>query len=586
MPETVAYESTPPASPDSHLSTPGSTIVGHYLLLARVGRGGMGTVYRAQDLKLNRIVAVKLLNSAELASDLELERFHREAHAVAQFLHPNIVPVFDVGQHAGQHYFAMGFAHGGTLAEHVERYRQPRAAAELIEKIARGVHYAHSKGILHRDLKLSNILLDERGEPLVSDFGIAKHVDATLELTQTGAQVGTPGYMAPEQLDPSVGPITPATDVWAMGVMLYALTTGRRPFDHEVRTRMEQMVLKDAPSSPRSVCRGLAKDLETIILKCLEKSPAARYASAEALAADLRHFLNEEPIQARPRAWPVRAARKLRRYPVATTLTAVLGLGVLGTAVVVHWADPQRQLTAIERELREQNSVALIRDSGWPKWHRVSAGSAASQVGVPPGRKEFTVSSWSRCYLELMQDPGSNSYEFSAEIKHLRVGDGGGHVGIYFLSSEVNSPNGTELCLCEVYFSDHNSRPSSDNSTLNYLATALRRHGENVDRPTTAATGAGVRYLFVPALTRTEADIPWRRMTVQVRPATIAVLWDGQLINTISAQDLRRLSTRLFALQPAIDSSTAGFSPRGGLGILVADATAAFRNVEIKTLPE
>ncbi len=205
-----------------YLKAPRSRVVGHYLLLKRVGRGGMGTVYRAQDLNLDRVVAVKLLSSAELASKHELQRFHREAHTVAQFLHPHIVPVFHVGEHQGQHYFAMGFAHGGTLGQHAERYRHPRVAAELIEKIARGVHYAHAKGILHRDLKLSNILLDERGEPLVSDFGIAKHVNATLELTQTARRSAPQDTWPRSSSIPPLGRLRPRPTfgLWASCSML------------------------------------------------------------------------------------------------------------------------------------------------------------------------------------------------------------------------------------------------------------------------------------------------------------------------------------------------------------------------------
>ena len=274
---------------------------GDYELIKELGRGGMGVVYKARQLSLNRPVALKLLKSDILASDDERRRFQNEAEAVALLDHPHIVPIFEVGEHDGRQYFSMKLVGRPEPGEEAGRLRRdPKAAARLVKTAAEAVHHAHQRGILHRDLKPSNILLDERGEPYVTDFGLAKRVEGDSEMTVSGAILGTPPYMAPEQASGRRGAVTTATDVYGLGAILYALLTGRAPFRGESVAEILEQVREQPPEPPSKINPRTPRDLEIICLKCLEKEPWRRYASAQALADDLGRYVAGEPITARP----------------------------------------------------------------------------------------------------------------------------------------------------------------------------------------------------------------------------------------------------------------------------------------------
>lgn len=273
---------------------------GDYRLLKELGRGGMGVVYRAHQQSLNREVAVKMILRGQLASAAERERFRAEAEAAAKLDRPGIVPVYEVGEWEGRPYFTMKYIRGTTLAQRLLNGPLPaREAAQLLARVARAVHFAHEQGVLHRDLKPSNILLDEDGEPHVTDFGLAKQITEAATLTKTGAVLGTPAYMAPEQAAGARGQVGPASDVYSLGVVLYALLTGRPPFQAASPVDTLLMVLEQDPVPPRLLNPRADRDLEMIALRCLQKPIDLRYPTAAALASDLEAYLNNESISAR-----------------------------------------------------------------------------------------------------------------------------------------------------------------------------------------------------------------------------------------------------------------------------------------------
>lgn len=273
---------------------------GDYELLSEVGRGGMGVVYRAHQISLGREVALKMILRGQLASPADRERFRAEAEASARLDHPNIVPVYEVGEINGRPYFTMKFIRGTTLAQRLAEGPLPaREAAKILATVARAVHFAHARGILHRDLKPSNILLDDLDVPHVVDFGLAKQQGEGESLTRTGAVLGTPAYMAPEQAAGARGEVGPHSDVYSLGVVLYALLTGRPPFQAASPVDVVLLVLEQDPVPPRVLNPKADRDLEMIALRCLQKPIDLRYPSAAALAEDLEAYLNDESIAAR-----------------------------------------------------------------------------------------------------------------------------------------------------------------------------------------------------------------------------------------------------------------------------------------------
>lgn len=323
-PPTIAPRSPPPRL----------RYFGDYQLLEQIGSGGMGVIYRARQTSLQRNVAVKMILEGRLPSSEDRQRFRVEAEAAASLDHPGILPIYEVGEYEGRQYFSMKLVEGGSLSQRTARGPLPsRDAARLMIAVARAVHFAHERGILHRDLKPANILVDNEQQPFVTDFGLAKRIHGDSALTMTGAVLGTPSYMAPEQASGKGRNITTLTDVYGLGAILYAMLTGKAPFHSEDVVETLRQVLDQEPKRPSLHNPKVDRDLETICLKCLEKEPARRYSAAAALALDLEHYLAGEPVSARPISASARAWRWCRRNPWVTSLSTLAGLLLLVVAI-------------------------------------------------------------------------------------------------------------------------------------------------------------------------------------------------------------------------------------------------------------
>jgi serine/threonine protein kinase/tetratricopeptide (TPR) repeat protein len=362
--------------------------LGNYRILEEIGRGGMGVIYRARQQYSRRIVALKRVLSYHSDSRETLTRFRREAEAVASLDHPNILPIYEVGlDEEGLPFFTMKFAPGGSLLHRRKMLcEEPRQAVRLIAKVARAIDYANNEGILHRDLKPGNILLDGRGEPLVGDFGLAKWLDATSDLTRTMTVFGTPGYIAPEQLGGSAENLTPAVDVYSLGAILFELLSGQPPFvaEHALAV-IRQAGEKPAPKL-RSIEPAFDRDLETVCARCLEREPGLRYPSAGALAEDLERWLERRPIVARPVSPPVRLWRWSRRNP---RLAGALGACVLlMSAVLARQAQTRRLQQILWNNAAASHSITVlafldldeIRPD--PDWSRQTAELLQSEMSI------------------------------------------------------------------------------------------------------------------------------------------------------------------------------------------------------------
>jgi serine/threonine protein kinase len=311
--------------------------LGDYELLEEVGRGGQGVVFRARQKSLNRTVALKVISLGQWASKAHLKRFRLEAEAAARLEHPGIVPIHEVGERDGSCYFSMKFVEGGQLDEVASRQLMPiRSAVELIAKVARTVHYAHEHGILHRDIKPGNILLDAKAEPHLTDFGLARLVETESTMTRTMEVLGTPSYMAPEQALGNNAAVSSVTDVYGLGAVLYQLLTGQPPFAGGTTYETIKLLLDTEPRPPRSLNSKVDRDLSTICLKCLEKDSERRYSSALALAEDLGRWLKHEPILARHTGIFSRGRKWVRRNPTTALLAASLA-ALTATAVWIVW---------------------------------------------------------------------------------------------------------------------------------------------------------------------------------------------------------------------------------------------------------
>ncbi|MEM9283742.1 MAG: protein kinase [Verrucomicrobiota bacterium] len=346
--------------------------IGDYVVGDEIARGAMGVVYSARQKSLSRTVALKVIRPSLVSGPSDIERFQSEARIAGALDHPNIVPIYEVGEEDGHHFFSMRLIEGGTLRDRRDEFADdPKHAAQLLVKISHAVQAAHQHGVLHRDLKPGNILIDEAGEPHVTDFGIARNLDAASDLTQTGQIIGTPNYMAPEQARQEAN-LTTAADVYGLGAILYQLLTGKPPHKGETSLEVLKAISETEPDPPRSIVHSLDRDLETIVMKCLERKPEDRYSTAAELAKELERWLDGLPIQARPIRPHERLAKWIRRKPVHAgfAMTAALLLLTFAIGGPLVGLNQARLKSKAEKELyyAEMNlaSQALLSRNGFP----------------------------------------------------------------------------------------------------------------------------------------------------------------------------------------------------------------------------
>jgi tRNA A-37 threonylcarbamoyl transferase component Bud32/tetratricopeptide (TPR) repeat protein len=398
----------------------GTARLDDYELMEELGRGGMGVVFKARQKSLNRFVAVKMIRAGEVSDRERRKRFENEALAVARLQHPNIIQIYEVGEVDGRPFLALEFVEGQSLAEHLDGTPLPaRQAASVVETIARAIHYAHEKQIIHRDLKPSNVLVGgtlDGGDLKVTDFGLAKHLDLLTD-TQTIATIGTPSYMAPEQVEAKLGAPDRRTDVYGLGAILYELLTGRPPFRAESPLQTLKQVAGAEPARPRLLNPAVSRDLETVCLKCLQKEPAQRYGSAMALADDLGRFVKGEPVLARPIGTGRRLVRWCRLNPVVASLTAVLVLAVVGglAGIARQWR---------ETELERQNAVASDLEAQQLLSELIAANPVVPKFGyrVAVPSVEPLLKAAAHCKRQLQKNPSALRLRFALTNVYGRLG--------------------------------------------------------------------------------------------------------------------------------------------------------------------
>jgi WD40 repeat protein len=412
--ETTAGAKTQASVPKAPFTGTRLQYFGDYEILQEIARGGMGIVFKARQITLNRVVALKVISAGALATPDLVKRFKAEAEAAASLTHPHIVPIYEIGEHQGQHYFSMGLIDGPNLrqaiATHNSQFTTPQIAAELVATIARAVQYAHERGVLHRDIKPSNILLDGQGEPHLTDFGLAKLVEKDSTLTHTHAVLGTPAYMAPEQARGDAKQVTTAADVYGLGAVLYEALTGSPPFGGGTTLETIRQVLEQEPRRPRLWNPKVDRDLETICLKCLEKEPERRYGSAAALATDLEHWTRGEPISARPTGAGERFGKWVRRRPTLAALGAVSIVSVLalaiGSTLAAFRIDAAKNAAVRTASALRLNLYAADMSVAYQSWERGDAGRARSLLtNQIPRASNDDLPGWEWRYLWSLSRP-------------------------------------------------------------------------------------------------------------------------------------------------------------------------------------
>jgi serine/threonine-protein kinase len=576
-------EVAPPVLPDR---------VGRYEILAILGVGGMGKVFKAWDPELNRVVAVKLMRAhGDAANATEVMYFQREGRALAQVRHPHIVQIFDAHLHEDPPYLVMECLPGRSVQDRREYYQQHRReAVVLIEKVARAVHYLHQHDLIHRDLKLSNVLLDAQDEPKVSDFGLVKFVDQGQEMEMSLAQAGTPPYMAPEQTGLLNLPVSPRTDVWALGVMLYRLLTGRMPFEAAERSGLIHQICKVPCPAPRTFCPDLDRGLEVVVLKCLNKRPAERFATVAELADELRRWLDGQPLKTRPDNLWRGIRRFVRRRPVIAALLAVAAVLLLALPFVIPAVHPDRPLWDIQAELAAGQPAALIGSTGPPRWCRwISEPKGTISVNQAEPCQVECWGDWGQ--LELAHDLPCAHFKVRVQVRHLR-GDGLGQVGLYLFHTTGQAGIVRFVSFVHLSFNDvvrqekpNKNYPGPDLLNRVDLEPVIFYPG-SAGKSGPARVGTGLKP--VPLQPAGIKGGNWRDLEIEVSPVMLLATFgsERQPLHPVPVALLQQkiCENIKFNFPNEPESLNVDLNPRTSVGLLVSRAAAAFRDVVIEPL--
>jgi serine/threonine protein kinase len=619
----------------------GAEPLGDFLLLREIGRGGMGVVYEALQRSLNRKVALKVLPFAAALDARHLQRFKNEAQAAACLHHPHIVPVFGVGCERGVHYYAMQLIDGQTLATLIAGLRetggwpvflevQPttlvpeadtssrtlasterapldrahfRRVAVLGIQAAEALDHAHALGIVHRDIKPGNLMVDDRGGVWVTDFGLA-YIQSDARLTMTGDLVGTLRYMSPEQaLARRV--VDHRADIYSLGATLYELLTLEPAFRGNDRQELLRQIAFEEPTPPRRLNRAVPAELETIVVKAMEKNPAERYATTKELADDLRRFLADEPIRARPAGLVRRLRRWIKRHPaLATALVLLLAFGAIALAYRQRPPTPaeleqsaekeyRKAIAHLEKELSQGGSISLVGPETGALAHRWRAGQG--HVGVPENSQQggvVTISAQRPSLLELLHDTGSPSYRLVVEMrqeKRVRLSDNA-EVGVSFAYSKYVTEEGPQFIFGRVRFADIGSgaavwkdkagRPASLFQIDLYLLGATR---SGIDR----ARPFGGPSVFYPPVPAGALPAPWRRIEVEVRPGKFrAKHWDGAVKEMLTGTEVPIALTIFRKRYPGFQNIQYPLAIQNSVGLFLEDSVVSLRRFDVEPLPE
>jgi serine/threonine protein kinase len=575
---TVAEADRPgrPSKPSPHQA--GRHTLGPYELFERIGRGAMGNVYRArQGPPLNRIVALKMLRSDD---DFEIQTFEKEIEVARRLRHPNLLPIYDAGQSEGEYYYTMPLALGGSLEKRLRQKRpDPRWTAEVMEKVARAVHYAHQQNVLHRDLKPANILLDERDEPLVADFGLAKLLDLTLGHTRSGQMLGSVPYMSPEQARGQSANVTPAADVWALGVILYEMLTGRRPFQGDNQSEVLTRIQKFEPFRPSQLEVDVPPDLEAICLRCLEKDLAWRYDSAEELADDLASWRNGQPLKKPQGEWFRNLIRSMKNLVTPRAGAGVLGcmilMSSLGLMVLPSASTISPDTAILVEEAHSSFTHPLVlfpRKDGLP-WSK-------NIVGTDPRKKStdrsqnLKLETFALSVLEILPpNPRRKAGRLVIEMRQCD-GDELSLVGAYVGRRRNAHPLGAFHSMIEATYDDM-MEPNDFHLTLEARCVTDRREMTSVPHRAQMPLRLAMR-----AVDPRDDNSYWRTLICDFGSEGMVVSIQDGIKEQYSANDLDAAFTRIQRRNRDLAGTHLMYDPSGGIGIYIYKASLEVRRIE------